>query len=184
MRDVAAAWSAGILAGGRPTATHFSRGDPSQRSAFALFGIPIAIAVASLTAPAGAAAQENAADTDEAAVRAVVQGFKAALAAGDSVAAIGFLHHDLVVYEVGHSEILAEYRAGHLAMDMEFAAAVETTALEQGVIVRPGMALWVSESESKGEFRGRAIDSHGTETIVLLPTDSGWKILHVHWSSR
>ena len=114
----------------------------------------------------------------------MVQGFKSALAAGDSVAAIGYLHSDLVVYESGHSETLAEYRAGHLAADMEFAAAVETTALEQGVIVRPGMALWVSESQSKGEFRGRAIDSHGTETIVLLPTDAGWKILHVHWSSR
>ena len=107
-----------------------------------------------------------------------------ALAAGDSTAALSQLHPDLVIYEAGHAESLAEYRAGHLAADMEFAAAVETTVLEQGVIVRPDMALWVSESESKGEFRGQAIDSHGTETIVLLPTDAGWKILHVHWSSR
>ena len=121
---------------------------------------------------------------DEAAVRAVVEGFKDALATGDSTAALGYLHPDLVVYEAGHAETLAEYRAGHLAADMEFAAAVETTVLEQGVIVRPDMALWVSESESKGEFRGRAIDAHGVETIVLLPTDAGWKVLHVHWSSR
>jgi ketosteroid isomerase-like protein len=134
---------------------------------------------------AEAIAQEPAASPAEsAAVRAVVQGFKDALAAGDSTAALGYLHPDLVVYEGGHAESLAEYRAGHLAADMEFAAAVETTALEQGVIVRSDMALWVSESESKGEFRGRPIDSHGTETIVLIPTDAGWKILHVHWSSR
>jgi hypothetical protein len=46
------------------------------------------------------------------------------------------------------------------------------------------MAMWVSEGESKGEFRGRQVESHGTETIVLIPTDAGWKILHVHWSSR
>jgi hypothetical protein len=71
-----------------------------------------------------------------------------------------------------------------ISADMEFSAAVETTMLEQGVIVRPEMALWVGESGSKGEFRGRPIDSHGTETMILLPTDSGWKILHVHWSSR
>ncbi|HJU87663.1 MAG TPA: nuclear transport factor 2 family protein [Gemmatimonadota bacterium] len=146
--------------------------------------LPIAILAATLAAPARAPAQESPAETDEAAVRAVVHGFKTALAAGDSVAAIGFLHPDLVVYEGGDSESLAEYRAGHLATDMEFAAGVETTALEQGVIVRPGMALWVSESASKGEFRGRPIDSHGTETIVLLPTDAGWRILHIHWSSR
>ena len=131
-----------------------------------------------------ALAQQPEAAADESAVRAVVQGFKDALAAGDSTAALGYLHPDLVVYEAGHAETLAEYRAGHLAADMEFTATVEITVLEQGVIVRPGMALWVSESESKGEFRGQAIDSHGTETIVLLPTDSGWKILHVHWSSR
>lgn len=123
-------------------------------------------------------------DLDEVQVREVVQGFKAALAAGDSTAALGYLHHDLVVYEAGHAESLAEYRSGHLAADMEFAAAVTTTSVQQGVIVRDDMALWVSEGESKGTFRGRAIDSHGTETIVLVPTEAGWKILHVHWSSR
>jgi ketosteroid isomerase-like protein len=145
----------------------------------------LALAIVSLwgfAVPALAQQPETAAD--EAVVRAVVQGFKDALVAGDSTAALSYLHPDLVVYEAGHAETLNEYRAGHLAGDMEFTAAVETTVLEQGVIVRPDMALWVSESESKGEFRGRAIDFHGTETIVLLPTDSGWKILHVHWSSR
>ena len=136
------------------------------------------------TCPMSALAQQPEASADESAVRAVVEGFKDALAAGDSSAALSYLHPDLVVYEAGHAESLAEYRAGHLAADMEFAAAVETTVLEQGVIVRPEMALWVSESETKGEFRDQAIDSHGTETIVLLPTDAGWKILHVHWSSR
>ena len=131
-----------------------------------------------------ALAQQPEATVDELAVRAVVQAFKDALAAGDSSAALSYLHPDLVVYEAGHAETLQQYRAGHLAADMEFSAAVETTVLEQGVIVRSGMALWVSESESKGEFRGDAVESHGTETIVLLPTASGWKILHVHWSSR
>jgi hypothetical protein len=67
---------------------------------------------------------------------------------------------------------------------MEFSAAVETTPVQQGVIVRSDMALWVSEGESRGVFRGRTIESHGVETIVLVPTDAGWKILHVHWSSR
>lgn len=140
--------------------------------------------VVAFTCPVPALAQQPEASAEESAVRAVVEGFKDALAAGDSSAALSYLHPDLVVYEGGHAESLAEYRAGHLAADMEFAAAVETTVLEQGVIVRPEMALWVSESESKGEFRGRAIDAHGTETIVLLPAEHGWKILHVHWSSR
>jgi ketosteroid isomerase-like protein len=144
-----------------------------------------AVALAALCSFAvPALAQDSQPEADESAVRAVVQGFKDALAAGDSSTALSYLHPDLVVYEAGRAEVLAEYRAGHLAADMEFAAAVETTVLEQGVIVRPEMALWVSERASKGELRERAIDAHGTETIVLLPTDSGWKILHVHWSSR
>ena len=148
--------------------------------AFALAALGLLLSLAS---PAAGLAQPEA-TVDELAVRAVVQAFKDALAAGDSSAALSYLHPDLVVYEAGHAETLVEYRAGHLAADMEFAAAVETSVLEQGTIVRPEMALWVSESASKGEFRGRAIDAHGTETIVLLPTESGWKILHVHWSSR
>ena len=142
-----------------------------------------AIALAALVGPAIVRGQE-AETLDEAQVRQVVEGFKAALAAGDSTTAIGFLHRDLLVYEAGHAESLDEYRAGHLAADMEFVAAVVTTPIQQGVIVRDEMALWVSEAESKGEFRGREIDSRGTETMVLVPTPAGWKILHIHWSSR
>lgn len=145
--------------------------------------IAIIVSVLGLVA-APALAQEPESGADESSIRSVVQGFKGALAAGDSAAAIGYLHPDLVVYEAGHVESLAEYRAGHLAADMEFAAAVATRPLEQGLIVRSDMALWVSEGESRGEFRGRAIESHGTETIVLIPTDGTWRILHIHWSSR
>jgi ketosteroid isomerase-like protein len=141
-------------------------------------------AVLAMSGVAAAPANGQEESGPEAEVRAVVGGFKAALAAGDSTAALGWLHRDLVVYEEGHAETLAEYRSGHLAADMEFSAAVVTTPLQQGVIVRTDMALWVSEGESKGEFRGRAIESHGVETIVLVPTDAGWKILHIHWSSR
>jgi len=145
----------------------------------------IALLIPALSMIASSAlAQEPERGADESSIRAVVQGFKGALAAGDSTAAIGYLHPDLVVYEAGHAETLAEYRAGHLAADMEFAAAVATRPLEQGLIVREGMALWVSEGASQGEFRGRAIESYGTETIVLIPTDGTWRILHIHWSSR
>ena len=145
----------------------------------------LALAIAAICVTASSAlAQESETTPEESAIRAVVLGFKAALAGGDSTAAIGYLHPDLVVYEAGHAESLAEYRSGHLGADMEFAAAVATQPVEQGLIVREDMALWVSEGESRGEFRGRQIESHGTETIVLIPTDAGWKILHVHWSSR
>jgi ketosteroid isomerase-like protein len=144
----------------------------------------LALAIAALCVTATSARAQEPTRPDEAEIRAAVLGFKAALAAGDSTAAIGYLHPDLVVYEAGRAESLPEYRSGHLAADMEYAAAVATQPIEQGLIVREEMAMWVSEGESKGEFRGRQVESHGTETIVLIPTDAGWKILHVHWSSR
>lgn len=144
----------------------------------------LALAIAALYVTATSALAQQPTTPDEAEIRAVVLGFKAALAAGDSTAALGYLHPDLVVYEAGHAESLSEYRSGHLAADMEYAAAVATQPIEQGLIVREDMALWVSEGESRGEFRGRQIESHGTETIVLIPIEAGWRILHVHWSSR
>lgn len=145
--------------------------------------VTILLALAGSAGPA-IAQEPSASPAESAAIRAAVQGFRDALKARDSTAALGYLHPDLIVFEGGVAETLAEYRAGHLAADMEYAAGVETTALENGVSVRPDMALWVSKTESKGEFRGHAIDSRGAETMVLLPTDGGWKIVHIHWSSR
>ena len=101
-------------------------------------------AAAALAMSVVAAAQANGqeANAQEAEVRAVVEGFKAALAAGDSTAALGYLHRDLMVYEEGHAESLTEYRSGHLAADMEFSAGVETTPLQQGVHeARPSRVL-------------------------------------------
>jgi ketosteroid isomerase-like protein len=134
--------------------------------------------------PAATAQEPSASPAESEAIRATVQGFKHALAAQDSVAALGYLHPDLIVFERGVAETLTEYRSGHLAGDMEYAAGVETTSLENGVSVRSDMALWVNRTESKGEVRGRAIESRGTETMVLLPTAGGWKIVHIHWSTR
>lgn len=121
---------------------------------------------------------------DEAAVRAVVEGFHDALSAGDSTRAIGYLHPDLVVYEGGHAETLGEYRSGHLAGDMAFSGAVEFATTRDAVLSGPDFSLYLREYSITGTYRDRTIDAHGTESIVLVRTDDGWKIRHVHWSSR
>ncbi|MGH7557653.1 MAG: hypothetical protein ACREMD_07740 [Gemmatimonadota bacterium] len=46
------------------------------------------------------------------------------------------------------------------------------------------VAVIISEYTMTGTFRDRAIDAHGAETIVLESSDEGWKIRHIHWSSR
>lgn len=128
-------------------------------------------------------AQELAAP-EETAIREVVEGFHAALAAGDSTAALDFLHPEAVIYEGGHAETLAEYRAGHLASDIEFGRAVTFTTLRSAVLPAPDLSLYLREYWMAGTFRGRSVDAAGVETMVLAPTPEGWKIRHIHWSSR
>ncbi len=107
----------------------------------------------------------------------------AALAAGDSLRALTFLHPEVVVYEGGHAESLQQYRSGHLRADIAFLQAVKQETTGDRVVLSGDMALYLSESTSKGTYRGREIDSRGAETMVLVRTPAGWKIRHIHWSS-
>ncbi len=117
-------------------------------------------------------------------VRTVVEEFHAALAAGDSTRALEYLHPEVVVYEAGHAESLAEYRSGHLASDIEFSRAVTFETVRDAVIVGRELSLYLREYTMTGTFRDREIDAHGVETMVLESTEEGWKIRHIHWSSR
>ena len=86
---------------------------------------PVLAAVVTLLAAAGARAQAPTHHpADSAAVAATVQRFHAALAAADSAGAMALLAPEVVILESGDSESRAEYRAHHLAADIEFARAV------------------------------------------------------------
>lgn len=134
-----------------------------------------------LAAPS-VAAQTTAADS--AAVTKVVRQFHAALAAGDSLGALGLLADDAVVLEAGGVESRAEYRSHHLAADIEYARAVPST-LGSISVRRDGASAWaVSTTTTVGTFQGRAVNSAGAELMVLSLTSSGWRIRAIHWSSR
>ncbi len=121
---------------------------------------------------------------DSAAVVATVAGFHAALAAGDSTAALSFLDEDVVVLESGGVETREEYRSHHLAGDIAFTRAVPSTRAPMRVRIA-GDAAWASStSVTQGTFNGRAINSAGAELMVLRRTAAGWKISAIHWSSR
>lgn len=142
-----------------------------------------AVTLIALAGPTSVRAQ-TAGAAAEAEARAVVEAFSEALAAGDSTRAVSYLHPDLVVYEGGHAETLAEYRAHHLGADMAFLTAVDQTTTAEHLEVHGETALYLSEYTMSGTYRDREIDLHGTETIVLVRTTDGWKIRHIHWSSR
>ena len=121
---------------------------------------------------------------DSAAVAAAVTSFHAALAAGDSSAALALLSPDVRVLEAGGVETLEHYRADHLQADIAYARAVPSRrgAIEVRIV---GDVAWsVSTSESQGTYRDRAINSAGAELMVLTRTAAGWRISAIHWSSR
>lgn len=139
----------------------------------------LASVVLMLGLPSSGAAQGD----DEASVREAAHGFKAALVAGDGDLALTFLHPDVLIYEGGHGEDYDAYASGHLAGDIGFLSAVPPVLTSDHVTVQGDMALYTSESTSTGTYRDREINSRGAESLVLLRTDSGWKIRHIHWSS-
>ena len=121
---------------------------------------------------------------DSADVAATVRAFHAALARGDSAAALALLASDARIVEAGGVETLAEYRSHHLPADIEFARAVPNTPGALHVTIQGENAWVVSTSDAKGEFRGRAVDSTSAELMVLTRTSVGWRIRAIHWSSR
>ena len=126
-----------------------------------------------------------AATPDSNAVAATVERFHSAIAAGDSVAALALLGDDVVILESGTLESRDDYRAHHLPADIAFARAVPSRRGAMAVQIRGDVAWVTGTSTSKGEYRGRSINSTGAELVVLSrDTAGGWKIRAIHWSSR
>jgi ketosteroid isomerase-like protein len=121
---------------------------------------------------------------DSAAVAAVVERYHAALAAGDSAAALGQLAQDAVILESGGIESRQEYRAHHLPADITFARSVKATRSPVHVVVRGDVAWSTATSTTRGKYRGRPVNSSGAELMVLTRSRNGWKISAIHWSSR
>lgn len=116
---------------------------------------------------------------------AAVAAFHAALAAEDSAAAMALLDPAAIIFESGGAEMsAAEYAAHHLGADMEFTAAT-TRAVEDLRTTMAGDAAWVlTRSRTTGTIGDRPIDVRGVETMVLRRAAAGWRIVHIHWSSR
>lgn len=136
---------------------------------------------------ARAAAGRSAAEVAAAdSVRAVLQAFDAALTAADTAAALALLDPALVVYEGGSVDSTrAAYAAQHLPADMEFMrSGIAREVIRSDIELLAGTALAVTRYRVSGEVRGRPMRSETAETMVLVRTPEGWKIRHIHWSSR
>lgn len=124
------------------------------------------------------------ADTQTSALM-VAEQFSDALGSGDESVVLDLLADDVLIYESGGVEASRdEYAGHHLPADMKFLAGMEKTLLSQKVFEQGDLAIITSRSTLKGSYRDKPIDSKSTETLVLKRSENGWKIVHIHWSSR
>ena len=126
-------------------------------------------------APATFAVEPAAADAV-----AVVHAFGAALSAGETGLAGDFLDPGVVV--VIDDRVLGareDYLATHA--DAEAARHLVVGQPTHSLLARAGDGLaWVVSERAAPEQAGGV----ETETMVLARTPAGWKILHIHWSTR
>ncbi|MFT4956617.1 MAG: ketosteroid isomerase-like protein [Brevundimonas sp.] len=111
--------------------------------------------------------------------------FHAALDAGDRDAALALLTPDVIVLEEGGAERSREEYAGHhLPADIAFAGATRSEVARRAAAVEGDVAWIMTEGRTTGRFDDRAVDRLTAETMVLTRGADGWRIRHIHWSSR
>lgn len=148
----------------------------------------IALTITALSLVSGPAlAQTPQIDVPEAAqaAAATVDRFFAALAVGDLDRAGAELEPDVIILENGGAEhSAAEYLGGHAKADAKFLKAARKKLGRRTARVSGELAWVASESELHVQKDGEVVTIASTETMVLRTTEAGWKIVHIHWSSR
>lgn len=142
-----------------------------------------AIVLIALGLPAAARVAPVSADAAQAV--AVVDRFSQELAAGNTRAASALLDVDVVIHESGGVErSRAEYAAHHLEADARFMQSATRRLLARTSGASGDLAWVASETELSRTVEGKPKRSIMTETMVLQRSAAGWRIVHIHWSSR
>lgn len=116
---------------------------------------------------------------------AAVEAFHAALSAGSAAKVEALLDPNVLILESGNVErSRQEYASHHLPSDLKFMRATRYQLKRQTGDTVGDLAWVASEAALTGEPGGKAVDLVSTESLVLKKTASGWKIVHIHWSSR
>lgn len=107
------------------------------------------------------------------------------MSSGDAKQVQALLDPSVLIFEGGNVErSRSEYAAHHLPSDLKFMQAV-TYKLERQTGDTVGDLAWVvSEARLTGAREGKPVDLASTETLVLKKSIAGWRVVHIHWSSR
>ena len=114
-----------------------------------------------------------------------VTAFHEALCAGNSAAVEQLLAPDLIVMESGNIErSRAEYAEHHLPADLKFMRAMKYTLQHQFGEAGADFAWVASEATLTGEYEDKPVNLVSMESLTLRKEQAGWRIVHIHWSSR
>ncbi|HEY5722232.1 MAG TPA: nuclear transport factor 2 family protein [Allosphingosinicella sp.] len=159
----------------------------SGRAALLGFVLATSSAASAQSSPSSSSPAPSAAARTPAfeAAAATVDAFHAALRRGDTAAAANLIADDALIFEEGGAErSKAEYQAHHLDADAAFSKAVNSVRTRRTGRASGDTAWVATEGRVTGTFNGRAVDRTTVETMVLRRTRNGWRIVHIHWSSR
>jgi ketosteroid isomerase-like protein len=114
-----------------------------------------------------------------------VDAFSAAIKAGALDRAAALLDPNVLILESGGAERSRdEYMAGHATEDAAFMRDA-TVQIRHRRAQAAGDFAWVAtESTLRAIDAGKSLTLSSTETMLLKKTAQGWKIVHIHWSSR
>lgn len=152
-----------------------------------LLGAPIVQAQADPHAGHPAAAPADAAQPEDPAqpAIAVVEEFSTALKAGDLDRVAALLADDVLVLEGGGAErSKQEYLAHHAGADAGFLKGTHVQVTHRTARIAGDLAWVGTESEMHAAKDGAPPTLLSSETLVLARTADGWRIVHIHWSSR
>lgn len=115
----------------------------------------------------------------------IVERFNIALGSGDLETVEKLLAPDVLVLESGGAERSRdEYLGHHAVSDAEFLQGAHRRLVRQRARTTGELAWVGSESELHTQRDGMPLTVLSTETMVLRQTPEGWRIVHIHWSSR
>jgi len=116
---------------------------------------------------------------------AIAKAFHEALASGDASQVKTLLDESVLVLESGNVErSRKEYAANHLAADLKFMKSLVYKLERQSGETLGDLAWVATEARLTDLSSEKAIDTLSTETLVLKKSAAGWKVVHIHWSSR
>lgn len=116
---------------------------------------------------------------------AAAKALHAALSSGDAMRVRELLDAQVLIFEGGNVErSREEYASHHLPSDLKFMKSVKYELVRQSGDAVGDLAWVASEARMTGDIEGKEVDLGSTETLVLRKGASGWKVIHIHWSSR